>query len=341
MSDRFGAQTMPAAVGGLNPKLNVLLDFAKAVLIAEVQAAWANAASAEPNEIVNGIFAEDPAKCVFLERDLPALFVHEDGGTFTDLGDGFTRHTGKIKLKWLFPPASRERKRPLDNVTAALARTLAAKLSDGRHPEYVHADDATDPDAFLTGVAAPVGSDVEYIPADFDGVLSSGIFPQRGRVLVSKTAGSWDTARAVILSMGSRVENVYFTSATDAEEVECPWIVSQLDAVSIEEQIDASVTVRVGVALATGCEYGSLVAKHMGVNRIRVSEWERKPLSIPRKDGANMVFDAVCFEISFEETRDRTASALGYTSLDDAEDGVGMQGKINSVGGLTIDVESE
>jgi hypothetical protein len=341
MSDRFGAQAMPTEAGGLNPKLSTFLAFAKAVLIAEVQAAWADAAPAEPNEIVNGIFAEDPMKCAFIDRDLPHLFAYEDGGSFEDLGDGFTRHTGKIRLKWLFPPAPRERKRPIDIITSALARTLAAKLADGRHPAYVHASDAADPDAFLTGVAAPTGGDAEYLPADFDGVRASGIFPERGRVLVSKTAGPWDTSKAIILTMGSRVEEVRFSSPTDAEEAECPWVVTSLDAVSVEEQIDASVTVRVGIALAPGCEHGSIVGRHMGVNRIRVKEWERKPLSIPRKDGANMVFDAVCFEVSFEETRDRSADALGYESIDDAAGGVGLQGKIVSIGGLTVDVESE
>lgn len=338
MSDRFGAQQLPALVGEINPRLATLGAFVRAVLVAECQTAWAAVAPAEPNEIVAKVFAEDPVKCPFIDKELPALFAYDDGGSFEDLGEGYVRHKGKVGIKWLFPPAMRERKRTIDLVGASLARAVAARVSDGRHPSWVHEDDEAQPEAIRVSSAAPV-ADTTYSGATLDGPIGANAWPALGRLLITIT-GTWDDSLPFVATTVRedgviREENIYPTSAT----VEAAWLCSQV--VSVEVPGGNTGTFLIGIALAPGCEYGSELQRHLGANRVRCTKWERREVQIPRRDSAPMRYDAVCFDVEIEETRTRSAEAMGISLLDEEASGIGLSGEIVSLGGMTVEVEDE
>ncbi len=323
MTDHFGKLYLPVPAGDMAPKLGVLLAFSKAVLIAQVQTAFAEAAPVEPREIVHATFAEDPRRCVFSEvRDLPALFAFEPKGEFDPgpIGDGFNRAQGKISLWWLFPPSDKERKRPMDKAPAAMARALSAALRDGRHPSYVHASDAAVPGAVRLAAAAPT-VDTTYSGAGLDGAVGSAVWTTPGRVLLTKTAGDWDTSQPVSIVATlpdgtTHAEDLYFTSATDAETVEGAWIISAVISAFVPAQPSAVATLAIGQALAPSADLGSSVQEHTGTHRLALTAWERRDCIIERKDLAALKFDGVHFEISYEETRSRTADALSYDTLD-------------------------
>lgn len=343
MSDRFGALELPIPAGGLAVRLGVLLDFARAVLVAQAQTAWADIAPREPNEIVAATFREDPRRCVFVERsDLPALFAFEPKGSFDPteaMGDGYDRSTSTISLWWLFPPADKESKRPLDKLPAEAARVLRSALRDARHPAYVHDDDAAAPEAVRLVAVAPA-VDTTYSGAALDGDVGAGDWPTPGRVLLSKSAGAWDTAAPVVVTVRladgtDHAEEIFFTSATDAEAVEGAWIGERVVSVAVQGQVTTA-TLAIGSALSPAAEHGSSVRERMGVHRLALVSWTRENLTIEVREGAKpQRFDGVLFEVQIEETRDRTADALGYEALDDQ----GMSGTVTSVdGGVSAEV---
>jgi hypothetical protein len=342
MTDRFGALALPVPVGGLAVRLSVLVAFCRAVLVSQAQAAFAAVAPLEPNEIVAAMFIEDPKRRSFVEqRELPALFAYEVKGQFDPdaLGDGYNRSSSTIGLWWLFPPADKESRRSVDQIGGDLARVLAAACRDARHPAYVHPDDEADPDAIKLSFAAPA-IDTVYSDTDFDGAIGAGNWPTPGRVLLTKSAGAWDTSLpvvvTVVLSDGTEhAEDVYFASATDAESVEAAWIGSSVVSVAVPGQTTTA-TLTIGRALNPACEHGSPVRVHMGVHRLALTTWERKDLAIDVRPGAPpQRFEGVYFEIAIEETRDRTGEALGYDELD----AVGQAGMVISVdGGVSAEV---
>ena len=340
MTDVIGALELPVPAGGLAARLDVLLAFSKAVLVAQAQTAWADIAPREPREVVHGTFAEDPAACVFTERhDLPALFAFEPKGQFEPdgIGDGYGLVRSTISMWWLFPQADKESRRPLDRLPADAARVLASALRDARHPAYVHPDDAASEDVIKLSFAAPV-TDTVYDGADLDGALGAAEWPEPGRVLVSKSAGTWDTSLPVVVTVvlvdgSEHVESVYFTSATAAESIEASWIGEHV--VSIAVPGGQTGTLTLGRALRAGCEHGSPVRARMGVHRLVLASWERKTLTVESRGGQPQKFNGALFEIQIEETRDRTAAALGYEALDDQ----GMAGTVTSVdGGVSAEV---
>lgn len=341
MGDAFGALAFPIPVGGMAARLGVLLDFCKDVLIAQAQTAWADLAPREPNEIVAATFAEDPKRCVFVERtELPALFAFESKGQFDPEanGDGYNRSASAISLWWLFPPADKESKRPLDRLPAEAARVLSAALRDARHPAYVHASDAMDVDAIRLSASAPA-VDTLYEAGDFDGAIGADDWPTAGRVTLTKTAGTWDTSAPIVVTVelsggDEHAEDVYFTSTTDAETVEAAWIGARVISVAVPGGNTGNLSI--GTALAPAAEHGSLVREHMGVHKLALASWERKDLVIEVRNGAPpQRFDGVLFEVQIEETRDRTAEALGYETID----ATGSHGTIiSSDGGVSAEV---
>jgi len=337
--DTFGAITLPLAAGDMSARLEVLLAFARAVLINAAQTAWAGVAPLEPNQVVAMTRAENPRVNPFVERlELPALWAFEPKGQFDGavsyFGDGYQHGSSTIHLWWLFPPAMKEN--DFDPAPAALARVLAAALRDARHPAYVHAADAADADAIRLSAALPVG-DTTY--TGFDGVIGGADWPTPGRVTVTKSAGAWDTALPVVVTVElpdgtEHAESLYFTSAGAAETIEAAWI--GVRVVSVAMPGAQTGTFSVGSALAPSAEYGSPIRDRMAVHRIALTSWERKELAIDVRNGAQAQrFDGVLFTIEIEESRDRTAEALGYATLD----AQGYSGTVTSIdGGVSAEV---
>lgn len=340
MSDSIGALSLPLLAGDMSRRLEVLLAFSKAVLISAAQTAWAGAAPLEPNQIVARTYAENPRVNPFVERlELPALFASEAKGAFPeDFGDGYTHATSTIQMWWLFPPAMKEN--TLDPAPAAIARVLGSALRDARHPAWLADEDTADEDAIKTAAALPV-ADTEYSGNDLDGAIGAADWPTPGRVTLTKSAGSWDVLLPVVVTVDlangtEHAEAVYFTSASNAEIVEAAWV--GVRVVSISVPGGQTGTLAVGSALAPACEHGSSLRERMAVHRLTLASWERRELAVDVRNGAPaQKFDGVLFTIEAEETRDRTADAMGYSALD----ADGERGVVNSMSGTDRVVSAE
>ena len=360
--DSFGAMGLPAVLGGLDPALSALLAFAKAVIVHELQTAWAGVAPDEPWAVVNETFAGDPAKRLVVERDLPALFAYVPGGKFEDKGgDGYQHEASVIKLLWLFPPASRERGALQDLVVRSIAKALSKALGDGRHVAWTSDEDAALPAAIRIAHAAPLASttyagaalpeaiklpaaaplgDTTYAGAALDGAVGAASFAKPSRILFTTTAGDWNVADPITLNATlpdgtSQREEVYLTSATGPETVESAWIYSAATSFAVPEQPSAAGTLAIGIASAPGSEFGSLISQKMGATRVRVTGWKRETITIQRTGGQAMPFEGACFDVAIEETRTRSAATYDYPALP-ADDG--MLGSVVSNEGLTVEV---
>lgn len=339
MSDQFGAMTLPAAAGKLDPALGVLLDFARAVLLAELQAGWAGTDGAEPRGLVNLITAADPARGGVLDDKLPGLFAWRRKGDLEELAGGLVRHEGEIVLAWLWPPAKAKRRSLQDSVAVALGKALASALSDGRHPAWTHAEDAAVPQAIKLAAAAPLAN-ITYSGTDLDGPVGANAFPAPRRVLLTLGTGNWDTSKAITiygpLTDGTPwEEQVYPTNPTGPEELETSWIFTQVDAVDVPEQPSALGTLAIGTASASG-GLGSLIETHLG-GEVRCAGWQREDVQIGVNGGPALRYPAVLVRVHLCETRLRDGSALGYESWG----AVGMTGQIISINGITIETENE
>lgn len=338
--DSFGAMGLPAVLGGLDPALSSLLAFAKAIIVHELQTAWAGVAPDEPWAVVNETFAADPTKRIIVERDLPALFAYVPGGKFEDKGgDGYQHEASVIKLLWLFPPAARERGALQDLVVRSIAKALSKALGDGRHVAWTSDEDAALPEEIKLPAAAPLG-DTTYAGAALDGAVGAASFAKPSRILFTTTLGDWNVADPITLNATlsdgtSQREEVYLTSATGPETVESAWIYSAATSFAVPEQPSAAGLLSIGLASAPGSEYGSLISQAMGATRVRVTGWKRETITITRTGGQAMPFEGACFDVAIEETRTRSAATYDYPALP-ADDG--MLGRVISEEGLTVEV---
>ena len=347
MSDRFGAMTLPATAGALDPALDNLLAFGKAVLIAQVRAAWARTLDTTP--VVRSISACVPAEgggiALFTEQTLPALFAWRPKGTFEDLGVGFVRQESEVYLAWVFPTQNPEKRARFDAVSGALAKVLASALSDGRHSSWTHDSDKAVAQDILLATPAPA-VDAIYENADLTGAVGNAPFPAARRVLITTTVGTWDTSLPILvegeLDDGTAwTESVFLTNAAGGESVETAWIFSRVTRVSVPGQGVSTGTLAIGRSAASAVEYGSLIAEHMGASNVQCSGWQREAIRIIVADAPPRVFDAVLFRIVLQETRDRTPDAMGYPTLDSAAGGLSNFSQIVSLGGLTVETENE
>ena len=347
MSDRFGAMTLPAVAGGLDPALDNLLAFARAVLLAQLRAAWAR--TLDTTSIVESSAACVPAQgggiALFTEGKLPALFAWRPKGSFEQLGVGFVRQEAEVHLAWVFPTQNAEKRATFDRVVGALTKVLATAISDGRHPSWVHDADKAVAQDILLATSAPL-VETAYEGAGLTGTIGDEPFPVARRVLLTTTAGSWNTTDPLVvegeLEDGTAwSESVLLTAAGGGETIETAWIFGKVTKVTVPGQPASMGTLAVGRSTASAIEYGSLIAEHMGASNVQCSSWQREPIRLVVADSPPKVFDAVLFRISLQETRDRTPSAMGYPSLDDAAGGLSNFSQIVSLGGLTVETENE
>lgn len=337
MGDRFGAMTLPATAGQLDPALATLLDFARTVLLASVQPGWAGA---DPRQIVNTIGAYDPRRGGLIDDKLPGLFAWRARGDFEDLAQGFVEHDGTITLAWVFPPGKTERRELQDATVTALAKALAVALSDGRHPDWAHPADVAVPEAVRLAAAAPV-VDTTYSGAGLDGAVGAGPFAEPRRLRFTTTAGAWDISRPIVVTAtlpdGEEwTEEVYLTSATGPETIDTVWTYAGATSVFVPEQPGGG-TLAIGLATANGSEHGSLIKDRLGATSLQCQGWRREPIELRGHPGGQAQrYDAVTFAIELQERRERTADAFDYPALDDAPDGIGMIAEIRRADTITL-----
>jgi hypothetical protein len=158
--DAIGLTSLPVAnvarVGGLpteqigDPALTVLLSWARAVLTADIGAAWADLS---PNEtIVRTTSPHDPREEDFATQYIPHLFAYREDGAPRQNEDEAWGDETPITLLWVYPPASPDKQTARRGMQNAIRRSLlrAVNLWNARHPSWVVVGD-TDPFAAQYG----------------------------------------------------------------------------------------------------------------------------------------------------------------------------------------------
>lgn len=151
---QFGALPLPAPAPGAedsagDPGLDVLLAFAKAVLVQACGTAWATIAPGAA-EVVKITKAHDPGATTFNTAWCPALFGWRTGGEIETLADDYEIETAKLTLLWVFLPTTNEKQRLRSPAVNAIAKALEAAIKRGRHPAWVQGGDS-DPQASKRG----------------------------------------------------------------------------------------------------------------------------------------------------------------------------------------------
>lgn len=156
LTSQFGSLAIPVpvptqdTVPAGDPGLRVLGEYLQAVLTTYAGAAWEAIAPGEP--IVRNVFYHDPDSYEFSSSDLPALFVFrdQDSKPAEKLAEDFLIHFSSVRIFWVSPEGSQERKALRWPFWNAVTRVVYAALEAQRDPSYVMAGD-TDTQAATRG----------------------------------------------------------------------------------------------------------------------------------------------------------------------------------------------
>lgn len=155
MADLFGLLELPApapAEGAAltDPALDVLLDFMRAVLNADLGDAWAARAPTDA-EPVAYVFNHAPASESFNMDETPALYAwrsDDAGGTHRYAQDLFADEGG-FTVIWVPPPLPQEDARFIEAARNGIKKSLKAAFGQGRHPAWVvSGDDYYEPEIY-------------------------------------------------------------------------------------------------------------------------------------------------------------------------------------------------
>lgn len=153
---QFGALPLPAPAATSesptsgDPGLDVLLAFAKAVIVDSASTVYTDIAPGT-GAVVQQTRAHNPGQVEINEKDFPALYGWRVRGDTETLADDYEIETCALSLLWVFPTAKAEHQAKRNPLVNAVAKPLLAGLKRGRHPAWVVDND---PDA----LAASQGS---------------------------------------------------------------------------------------------------------------------------------------------------------------------------------------
>ncbi len=159
MSHRVGALLLPVPPPGfgprlpnepdvapiLDPALDVLGEFFRALLDFYCREAWASIAPGEP--IVKKLsIGHDPEDFDFSDTDLPLLALwREHDGQPTRLMDGAAQAASFINLMWVYPPADEQKLAARSPFYNAFTKAMLHAYQQQRDPCWVRAADVDNP----------------------------------------------------------------------------------------------------------------------------------------------------------------------------------------------------
>lgn len=139
---QFGALPLPAPITSDtsptagDPGLDVLLAFARDVIVASANAAYLEVAPGT-GSVVQQTRAHNPGQVVINEKDFPALYSWRLRGDIETIADDYDVETCALSLLWVFPTAQAEHQSKRSPLVNAVAKPLLAGLRRGRHPAWV------------------------------------------------------------------------------------------------------------------------------------------------------------------------------------------------------------
>lgn len=142
-TDLFGLLPLPATAPAAgesvtDPALDVILDFMKAVINADLGDAWAAVCATDPIPVAH-VFAHNPDLESFNGDETPALYVwrNDDNGAMGRYSQDLVADEGGINVLWVPPPAQQEDRRVREPFRNGLKKSLRRAFAQGRHPAWV------------------------------------------------------------------------------------------------------------------------------------------------------------------------------------------------------------
>ena len=141
MADTYGLLALPAPVQVppavcTDPGLEILLDWFRTLLNANLQTAWNVYAPGEP--IVRKWHARDPAPADFAAGQLPALFCWRDTQSSDQVADDVVQDTSSLVLLWVYPPTDQFKQAVRMAVQNGLSKSLSRAVFFGRDPSWFY-----------------------------------------------------------------------------------------------------------------------------------------------------------------------------------------------------------
>ena len=364
MADTFGALAFPAPVAeeddgrGItthaagDPCLDVLADFFRAVLIADVGDAWAQRApAADEQPIVRRVFTHNPAECEFTEADLPALFIWRGGSpAFDQYQEDVQRNTETLTLWWVFPRAPQpDHQRVRDPLINAIGKACARAARRGRHPAWIlSADGSADATAIkYYGFAST--STLTWSGADLDGAVGGGVVhaPRPVTILCLRDIGAYNTTDPVEVTgrLANGVEHTESFTIDDPDggmTVTGIWNFASVTRIFVPAQPRDVGRIAVGYAASTEAALGSLVKRAAGLVSLSVCGAKKTSFRIQDDEGDQSgPFYAAEMAVVIEEHE--AADIASFDSLGDTDGDGAFMTFINSEGDVmgTMQVPNE
>jgi hypothetical protein len=146
MSDLFGLLSFPAPVPAAgaaltDPALDMVLAFMKAVINADVGAAWAARCPTDPTPVAF-TFNHNPDLESFNTNETPAIYAWraDDNGTERHSQDLVVDSSG-FNCLWVPPTGGQEDRRSREAIRNGIKKSLRSAFAQGRHPAWVLAGD--------------------------------------------------------------------------------------------------------------------------------------------------------------------------------------------------------
>lgn len=287
MTDTYGVLALPAPAPGAgdvatDPALKVLLDFAQAILNAELSTAWAVPyPGVSP---VQATFAHDPERESFVDKNLPALYGFRAPRTPSEwMAEDYEVAHDTITLQLVMASTAQARTLLRSPLLNGAAKALDSAIWLDRHPAYVKVGD-TDPKA-ATLAAAPTAvrlshatptAPVVYSGASLDGAIgTAAITPKRAVTLTLDGDPTAWTSGSTITVAGTNVLGVD-TSEVLTVPVSTPATLTTSDdyasvtSVSVDAQASALGTLSVGLVAYAGA--GTDLVEALGALKVFVAK---------------------------------------------------------------------
>lgn len=256
MPDTFGEIEIPLAPPAegetvADPCLVVVLGYLKALLNANLGAAW-NAVA--PGKLpVNGIFAVDPKKRGFNERDLPALYItrQQPNAPPEWMAADWYVTNDMLRLTWVFPPEPQTKQMLRGTFGNGIVKAIATAIERERDACFVLAGDpdptaatlVTISDAIKLAVATST-SPQSYSGAQLNGSIGAlPISPPRAGVVTASGDPAAFAGGVTVTFAGTNVLGL---------TTSLPVVVNALGAFSTPNALASVTSIAVTAAANTG-----------------------------------------------------------------------------------------
>lgn len=339
MADTFGdlqIPVQPPATGTAiaDRALTLFVRYFAAYLNTYAQNAWNVVAPPQTTQtngagrvvpVVRRTYTHDPAKVVFNEADLPALFLDRVGGDrYEWMAEDYRISKDKWTLWWVYPTASQETQALRNSFTRAIVQLIDTANESVRDPCYIVEDDpdpeahnvAAIPDAIKTTTLTST-SDQTYTGAALDGSIGGGTIAPARHITI-RVAGDplsiADGSQVFITGLGgdgrARVATITLTQAGVPGEFVSDWALSRVDSIFVPGQLGVGAMLEWGTVAWDGL--GTIVIRMAGIQMIELAKWADRFIVIKMGDKSpERSYDAVEITFSVEEKYTKDISVFG------------------------------